>query len=184
MRLESNVMFKYKTDEFYERHSVNGHMVGHAEAVGNIKNLNEFRDLVTKLTNSAKRGINKVTYKIDLNRIVTIRDTDDLLKYKSVAFPDEEMSVILSTTGKILRISDINTLFKKEFPKFFFIQHEYNCFCPIYLESFDGHDVLVHALDKDNIVIDPNLNQIWPVATNQPPIGLINMLSKTKEKVY
>ena len=57
----------------------------------------------------------------------------------------------------------------------------------IYLESFDGVNVKYRPLTQDGIindvVIDANLNQIWPVATGKPPVALIELLNKTKEVV-
>ena len=39
-------------------------------------------------------------------------------------------------------------------------------------------------LSKEDIVVDKNLNQIWPVKTNKPPVGLVELLNKKTEKVY
>ena len=39
-------------------------------------------------------------------------------------------------------------------------------------------------LTKQDIVVDRNLNQIWPIATKQPPVGVIELLNKKTEKVY
>ncbi|MBP5485902.1 MAG: hypothetical protein J6Y07_04325 [Alphaproteobacteria bacterium] len=40
-------------------------------------------------------------------------------------------------------------------------------------------------LDKNtNVILDKNLNQIWPTKTNKPPVGLVELMNKTTEKVY
>ncbi len=36
---------------------------------------------------------------------------------------------------------------------------------------------------KDGIMVDRDLNQIWPVATNKPPKELVALLAKTKEEI-
>ena len=54
-------------------------------------------------------------------------------------------------------------------------------FCPC-INTWN--DVSWKPLTTKDIVVDKNCNQIWPTATKQPPIGLIELLSKKTEKVY
>ena len=46
------------------------------------------------------------------------------------------------------------------------------------------HIVNCKPLSEENIVVDENLNQIWPAKTNKPPVGLVELLNKQTEKVY
>lgn len=54
------------------------------------------------------------------------------------------------------------------------------CLCYDYGGTF--YDLGLSELSKNDIVVDRNMNQIWPVATNRPPVELIKML--TPEKVH
>ena len=39
------------------------------------------------------------------------------------------------------------------------------------------------ALKQNDIVVDNNLNQLWPINTGKPPVGLIELLNNKNEKV-
>ena len=97
------------------------------------------------------------------------------------------MSVILATNDKLLYAADIEDLLKQKWPSFVLKDKQFLDSRPIYLESFDGYDVTYRPLTQNgvinDIVIDTNLNQIWPVATGKPPIALVELLNKTTEKV-
>lgn len=42
----------------------------------------------------------------------------------------------------------------------------------------------IRPLTDQDIVIDKNLNQIWPKKTDQVPVGLVELLAKQTERVY
>ena len=54
---------------------------------------------------------------------------------------------------------------------------------PVYIEKYDKHDAFVRPLTMQDRVVDRNLNQIWPMATGQIPVGLKKLLEQTTEKV-
>lgn len=191
MYLEQKVLFNFNTKEFYDRYSLNGHYAGGLEAYGTVHNEPEFRKMLANLISAANKSLNKVTYKIDLTRKVLIADTLDLQKHHNEGFDDKPMSVILSTTGKLLRIKDIEPLLKQKFPDFHFDNPEKLApDTPVYLESFDGHNVKYKVLSTDSLelkgicVIDKDLNELWPNATGKPSAPIVNYLSQTTEKVH
>lgn len=191
MYLEQKVLFNFNTQEFYDRYSLNGHYAGGLESYGVVHNEAEFRKMLANLVNAANKSLNRVTYKINLARKVLIADTLDFQKHHNEGFEDKPMSVILSTTGKLLRIKDIEPLFKPKFPDFHFDNVEKLApDMPIYLEYFDGHNVRYKVLSTDSLelkdihVIDQNLNELWPNATGKPSAPIVEYLSKTTEKVH
>jgi len=191
MYLEQKVLFNFNTKEFYDRYSLNGHYAGGLESYGTVHNEPEFRKMLANLISAANKSLNKVTYKIDLTRKVLIADTSDLQKHHNEGFDDKPMSVILSTTGKLLRIKDIEPLLKQKFPDFHFDNPEKLApDTPIYLESFDGRNVKYKVLSTDSLelkgvhVIDKDLNELWPNATGKPSAPIVNYLSQTTEKVH
>ncbi|MCQ2572069.1 MAG: hypothetical protein MJ165_03695 [Alphaproteobacteria bacterium] len=166
-------------------------MPGGLESYGTVHNEPEFRKMLANLISAANKSLNKVTYKIDLTRKVLIADTLDLQKHHNEGFDDKPMSVILSTTGKLLRIKDIEPLFKQKFPDFHFDNPEKLApDTPIYLESFDGRNVKYKVLSTDSLelkgvhVIDKDLNELWPNTTGKPSAPIVNYLSQTTEKVH
>ena len=191
MDLKTKVVFYLGTEIVSENYTANGRFVGtHEYHAPTVTNLDEFRKFIVNFTNMARLGrldVNKATYNIKIARNVIVSDEDDRVCFKSMTFPDKKMSIILSTTDKLIYASDIETLLKPKNPDFYMGKDNISNGQPIYLESFDGHDVKYRPLTQNgtlnDIVVDTNLNQIWPVATGKPPIDLINLLSKTTEKV-
>jgi len=48
---------------------------------------------------------------------------------------------------------------------------------------YTSRSVNCRALNDQDIVVDTNLNQIWPIKTNKTPTILTELLSKTKEEI-
>ena len=189
MYLTSKVIFNIKTDDLlFPGYGTDGQFVGHRQDIGYVKNMDEFREFITGLKNTAEFGINKATYMINIERNVIISDQDDRPQLKSMTFPDRKMSVILSTTGKLLHVTEIARMFQSKFPKFHIQHTKFMDPRPIYLESFDGHDVKYRPLTQNgltnDIVIDVNGNELWPIRTGKPPVEMVQLLSKTTEKVH
>ena len=42
----------------------------------------------------------------------------------------------------------------------------------------------IRPLTEQDVVVDKNLNQIWPKNTGEAPVGLVELLAKQTEKVY
>ena len=189
MYLTSKVIFNLKTDNLlFPGYSVDGPFVMRRSDIAYVKNWDECRAFMANLKNIAEFGINKSTYMININRNVTISDQDDRVEFKSMTFPDKKMSVILSTTGELMYVNDIEKLFRAKLPDFKFNASNIVDNRPIYIESFDGHDVKYRPLTQNGVtndfVIDMNGNQLWPRNTGKPLSSLIQLLNKTNEKVH
>jgi hypothetical protein len=191
MDLQTKVVFNLTVEIVSANYTSNGRFVGtHEHCAPIINNMDEFRNFIANFTTMVKSGrlmVDKTTYNIKLKRNVIVSDQDDRVSFKSVTFPDKEISIILSTTDKLLYAGDIEKLLKPINPDFYMGKDTISGGKPIYLESFDGHDVKYRPLTQNgvinDVVIDTNLNQIWPVATGKPPIALVELISKTTEKV-
>lgn len=46
------------------------------------------------------------------------------------------------------------------------------------------HSVLWRALTDKEVVVDKNMNQLWPANTGKPPVELVNLLKKRTEKIH
>ncbi|MBO4700369.1 MAG: hypothetical protein J5620_01325 [Alphaproteobacteria bacterium] len=188
MDLVSKVNFDLTTKFVVETRTPDGRFLGLREYEKVIDSLEQFREFIASFTDFAKSGVDKTTYSINLARRVTITDMDDRKFFKSVIFPDMNLSIILSTTDKLLYASDIEPMFNAEFPNFLLKNKKFiDMSRPIYLEYFDGQDAKYRPLAQDgytnDIVVDTALNQIWPVKTGQPPVALTQLMSRTIEKV-
>lgn len=191
MDLQTKVVFHVSTEILSANYTSNGRFIGtHAYDAPGVTNLDEFRKFIANFTNMAKYGrlaVDKGTYCITIKRNVIVSDQDDRVYFKSATFPDKKISVILSTTDKLLYATDIEPLLQPKNPGFYMEKDKLSGGKPIYLESFDGYDVQYRPLTQNgitnDIVIDTNLNQIWPVATGKPPVALVELLNKTTEKV-
>lgn len=189
MYLTSKIVFNLNTDDLlFPGYGVNGPFVGRRQDKAYVKNWDEFRAFIVNLKNIAEFGINKGTYMINIERNVTITDRDDRVRFPSMTFPDKKMSVILSTTGKLLYTADIEKMFGESFPNADLSNTKFVEPRPIYIESFNGHDVKYRPLTQNgvtnDVVIDMNGNQLWPKNTNKVFRPLVQLLNKTTEKVH
>ena len=190
MDLQTKVSFRLTTNRVMENYTPNGRFIGTHEYDTNVKNLSEFRDFVTNFAKAARFGrldVDKVTYLINIQRNVMVYDADDRKNFKSSTFTDKSMYVILSTSDKLLYISDIEPLLQKKANDFYMPKGKFDETGPIYIESFDGHAAKYRPLTQNgvtkDVVIDTNLNQIWPIANGESYGTLIELLSKSTEKI-
>ena len=189
MYLTQKVYFKLTMkDILVKGYGINGPFVGQRQDVQFVENMQEFLTFLGKLKQVAENGVNKSTYLINIERKVTIADQDDRVRFPSITFPGQEMSVILSTTGKLLYVNDVEKLFSDMFPRFHIQGEKFIDPRPIYLESFNGYDVKYRPLTQNgvtnDVVIDVKGNQLWPRNTGKPLSPLIQLLNKTTEKVH
>lgn len=187
MDLVSKVNFSLITNVLVENWTPNGHLAGLREYKKYVRNTEQFRKFITDLTVAAKSGMNKVTYLIEVQRRVTVSDKDKRFFSESATFLGEKLSIILSTSDKLLYVPDIEPLLQQKFPQFSLPESKFADTNPIYLESFDGVNVkywpLIQNSPNKYIVIDTNLNQLWPIATGQQSIELLNLLSDTTQNI-
>jgi len=190
MDLKSKVVFHLTTERVMQNYTPNGCFVGTHEYRTNVLNIDDFRNFITNFANAAKFGnldIDKGTYRIKIKRNVIVSDEDDRKYFKSMTFPGQEIVIILSTMNKLLYVSDIEPLLRKKVADFCIGKSKFVENSPVYLESFDGFNVKYRPLANNSItedvIIDTNLNQIWPENTEKIPVVLTELLSQTTEKV-
>lgn len=187
MDLKQKVVFNLCIDELLsDGYDLNGRYVNsHHNDVVYVKDMAEFQQFIANLTNFAKNGINKGTYKIKIQRNVIISDEDDRSTFISATFPDKPMTIILSTTDKLLYPKDINSLFQPKFPDFYLANASVVESEPIYIESFDGKNVkygpLVQGGGTNYVVFDTKLKPLWPAGATANP--LVDLFNKTREQV-
>ena len=139
MDLQTKVSFRLTTNRVMENYTPNGRFIGTHEYDTSVKNLSEFRNFVTNFAKAARFGrldVDKATYLINIQRNVIVYDADDRKYFKSATFPDRSMSVILSTSDKLLYVSDIEPLLQKKAKDFYMPKGKFDETGPIYLESF------------------------------------------------
>lgn len=141
--------------------------------------------ICTDLENKRLPCIDRKTYDIFFWRTVRIRDAADKINYQSHDFSGGSCSFILSTTGKLIYPSDIvptlkvPSYFKGTTPNISQVKQD----IPVYIEKYDKYHVKFRPLTAADIVVDKHLNQIWPVATQQAPVVLLELLKQTNEKL-
>ncbi len=99
---------------------------------------------------------------------------DDLIAY-----------VKKNATGK--ECQDVNfknfAQYRYDNPIFFTGKYEYNgSFLPD--APVAKRPLSCRPITAKDIVVDKNLNQIWPVKTGKPPVGLVELLNKKTENVH
>ena len=85
---------------------------------------------------------------------------------------------------RLIYPNDIDTFLKDQYRKTFNFDVDSAENKPVMLDGVPGHIfVRWHYLtDVDVFVERKTLNQIWPVKTDRPPVGLVNFLTKTNDK--
>ena len=136
-------------------------------------------------TSKCKFYVDKKMYEMRLNRIVEISNLDNPTDIKS--FNDKEFKFILATNDKLIYPSEaeVGKLLGINPTKVSFAPFR-NDSIPLYIEQFDGISAKCRKLTYEDIVVDSNLNQLWPLRTkrpNRPPVEIVNLLKKTKEKI-
>ena len=115
---------------------------------------------------------NKVPYMADLRQYLS----KNLEKYSSDNFITKGTEVCQEVHFKNF------AQFSTKKPIFFTGPYEYNgTLLPD--EPLKNRPLTVRPLTDKDIVLNKQLNQIWPIATNEPPKELVALLAKTKEEI-
>ncbi|MBO4683541.1 MAG: hypothetical protein J5611_03125 [Alphaproteobacteria bacterium] len=133
-------------------------------------------------TSKCKFYVDKKMYEMRLNRIVEICNLDNQTDLKS--FNDKEFKFILATNDKLIYPSEVVDVLGIKQTKISFAEYKTS---PVYIERFDGNNAKCRSLTDKDIVVDTNLNQIWPLSTkrpNRPPVEMVQLLKRIKEKLY
>ena len=144
------------------------------------------RDFCSRIAVCAEDSfyLNKMTYLVKLYRKVKITDTDDKVNFQNHDFNGDNFEFILATNDKLIYPRDIKDALQVPF---YFdgvtSDKELKPDTPVYIEKYDKHNAVVRPLTMQDRVVDKNLNQIWPIATGQIPVGLKKLLEQTTEKV-
>ena len=145
--------------------------------------LTEFvRDFCSRIAICARDSfyLDKLTYLVTLYRTVKISDADDKVYFQNHNFNGGNFKFILATNDKLIYPHDIERVLKVSY---FYSTKELPADTPVYIEEYDKHRAVVRPLTMEDRVVDKNLNQIWPMATGQIPVGLKKLLEQTTEKV-
>lgn len=144
------------------------------------------RDFCSRIAICAKDSfyLDKLTYLVTLCRMVKISDADDKVYFQNHNFNGGNFEFILATNDKLIYPHDIKS--SLHVPFYFgsvISDKKLEPDTPVYIEKYDEHDAFVRPLTMEDRVVDRNLNQIWPMATGQIPVGLKKLLEQTTEKV-
>jgi len=108
--------------------------------------------------------------------------------YSNGCFCDKSLKFIMSMTGKLMYPETIKDTLCV--PAWFKggknIDNKSNLHrnIPVYIEKLDDYHAWCRPLNDKDIVVNADLNQIWPTKTKKPPIALVELLNKTTEKIY
>ena len=140
------------------------------------------RDFCLHIATCAKNSfyLDKLTYLVTLCRKVKIFDADDKVYFQNHNFNGGNFEFILATNDKLIYPHDIERVLKVPY---FYSTKRLPADTPVYIEKYDKHRAFVRPLTMEDRVVDKNLNQIWPMATGQIPLGLKKLLEQTTEKV-
>ena len=123
----------------------------------------------------------KKMYELCLNRIVKIEDEHN--PKAMYEFYDKEYKFILATNDRLIRSLSLGNVLGSPIKTTVKVNCSNQDF--VYIERYDGYEAQIRPLTLyEDIVVDTNLNQIWPAATTKPPVGLVEILKKANEKVY
>ena len=180
---------KIKTYVYFNVKYVEPENYGQSGSINNIDNLKNY-------IYSQRLG-DKVSYSLCVTRTVQIVADNNcpgqiiptgtftfIVADKLTYLGDLQAYVKKNAVGK--ECQDVNF---KNFAQFsldkpiFFTGHEYNgSFLPN--APVAKRPLSCRPITQEDIVVDKNLNQIWPAKTNKPPVELVELLNKQTEKVY
>lgn len=162
---------------------------------GYDKTINNIDDLKNYIY--CQRLGDKVSYSLCVTRTVRIVADNN---YPGQVIKTDDFTFVIA--DKLMYLGDLQAYVKKNavgtecqdvnfknFAQFgldkpiFFTGHEYNgSFLPD--APVAKRPLSCRPITAKDIVVDKNLNQIWPAKTNNPPVGLVELLNKQTEKVY
>ncbi len=193
MRLEKNVNFSLNTDLFYWWHKTEGGMEFRRSerkesfASGKTDDLvQQVKNWCTYICKDAKNNVDKKMYDISLSRYVFITDRDNLLSFR---FWDRGCNFILSTDGCLIYPSDIRDSLRVPFyfdrvvfPEKMSVEQKA---LPVFVEEYNLYNAWVRPLNDSDIVVGPDLNQIWPInGAGKVPVTIEKLLKKKNERIY
>jgi hypothetical protein len=101
----------------------------------------------------------------------------DFIVADKLKYPQEVRKSIAKDYKNILNLNDI-TRFEYTPVKSFWLNHAKNS------DKQPAYHFYFRPLMENDIVVNKQLQQIWPTKTNQMPKRLVELLSKTKEVVH
>ena len=203
MRLQSSVHFNIFSELFYLKNvsSEAGYKllltpsfykasISAQSSDGTIKQTPELiesvRNFCSRVAESAKSSfcLDKLTYLVELYRMVNIFDADDKANFQNHNFNGDKFEFILASNDKLIYPHDIKDALRVPF-YFNGITSDEKLYqdIPVYIKTYDKHKAFVRSLTMQDRVVDKNLNQIWPLDTRETPVGLKKLLEQTTENV-
>ena len=193
MHLVSQVVFNYEI-----HHKIGTHM-------------NEF-STITELKDVIDKTFSDKTLRVVVERAVQIIDTDNIVyprvrclqsqQYKSIVVGQEQFTFYV--VDKIMYPNDVRKILNEKYGSTLDFDEKNldkkQPICDFHVSERTQYGLRnpktgaptqytlrsVHCCTagKDGILVDRDLNQIWPVATNKPPKELVDLLARNKEQVY
>jgi len=179
-----------KTYVYFNVKYVEPENYGQSGSINNIDNLKNYISC---------QGLGrKVSYTLQLERTVRVVADNN---YPGQVIKTDDFTFVVA--DKLTYLGDLITYVKKnalgdncqnvnfknfaqykyDNPIFFTGKYEHNgSFLPD--APVEKRPLTCRPITKDDVVVDKNLNQIWPVKTGKPPVGLVELLNKKTEKVY
>jgi hypothetical protein len=161
-----------------------------------FKNLDELRTIIQN------QCVSETPYSIDIVRHVIVFNRDEknngvIYSPNGVNVADEKINLVVA--NKLIYPKDVRKILKKEYNSTFdmdtqkldekipvkrFNVSEQNMTGMVVngMEThYTLHDVYCEQLTPNDVVVDKNLNQIWPIKTGMAPYKLTEMLLRKKE---
>lgn len=178
-----------KTYVYFNVKYVEPENYGQSGSINNIDNLKNYISC---------QGLGrKVSYTLQLERTVRVVADNN---YPGQVIKTDDFTFVVA--DKLMYLGDLQAYVKKNavgtecqdvnfknFAQFdldkpvFFTGHEYNgSFLPD--APVAKRPLTCRPITNDDIVVDKNLNQIWPTKTNKPPVELVELLNKQTENVH
>ena len=193
MRLEKNVNFILNTDLFYWWNKTEGgrefRQSERKEYLASGKTddlLSRVKNWCAYISNDAKNNIDTKMYPINLTRCVYVKDKDTLLCFR---FWDKSCKFILATDGQLIYPSDVRDTLRVPFyfenvifPKDLTAAQKSS---PVFIEKYNLYNAWCRPLNENDIVVDSNLNQLWPLkGAGKTPNEIIALLKKKNEVIH
>lgn len=154
---------------------------------------------VEELRNYVSLQKEELMYSLDVNRSCFVSDEDlptrkpekyhsgqfrFFVSDKLVYLQDVQRYLQKNGVTKSLRVDNPDKI-KQDTPVLFreLVFYSMDRYPEIPQKKRDNHFEIRPLTDQD-IVVDRNLNQIWPKKTDAVPVGLVELLAKQTERVY
>lgn len=193
MSLKSQVVFEEYTNSFYNRVMVDTKFNNIEELKEKVKDVCR-KDLPTELT------VSRSVYIIDTDKdsfpISPFNQPQELIKTQKISF---------TVTNKLWYPKDVLKFLNKTYNESFgFEKKGFDKKTPVIFDgsnlvypeertgmcrpdgtptSYSWKELYCRQATQNDIIVDHDLNQIWPKKTNKPPKLLLDLLAKTKEVI-